>query len=184
MRSPTTLPASSQSEPRAAGPRQAAAARRFEPVGPQHAEALAALFERNSTPAVTGMFDPFPLTVREAHRIALTPRKDLYYVASSEGRLLGLSMLRGFDEGYEIPSFGIFVDHESHRQGVGRELTAWTIEQARRLGCPAVRLTVYARNLAARRLYESLAFVEQKRQSSERAGRPEEKIVMLLDFGG
>jgi ribosomal protein S18 acetylase RimI-like enzyme len=157
---------------------------RFATVGPEHADALGALFERNSLPAVTETFDPFPLTAAEARRIALDPRRDDYYIATRGENLLGFSMLRGFDEGYEIPSFGIFVDHESHGQGVGRRLTAWTVEQARRRGCPAVRLTVYADNDAALGLYASLGFEEQERQPVERGGQPVEKIVMLLELGG
>jgi ribosomal protein S18 acetylase RimI-like enzyme len=47
-----------------------------------------------------------------------------------------------------------------------------------------VRLTVYAANVAACRLYESLGFVEQERRSVERMGRADEKILMRLDFGG
>jgi ribosomal protein S18 acetylase RimI-like enzyme len=136
---------------------------------------------------VTELFDPFPLSAPEAARIAREPRKDAFYLALRGEVALGLSMLRGFDEGYEVPSFGIFVDHEHHGQGIGRELTVRTIEQARRRGCPAVRLTVYSDNRAARRLYESLGFLEQERRRAERAGHPgetHEKIVMRLDLGG
>ena len=156
----------------------------FATVGSEHADALVALFERNTVPAVAVMFDPFPLTAARARRIALQPGRDCYYMATRGEGLLGFSMLRGFEEGYEIPSFGIFVDHESHGQGVGRRLTAWTIEQARRRGCPAVRLTVYADNAAARGLYASLGFREHERQPVERQGQPVEKIVMLLELSG
>jgi ribosomal protein S18 acetylase RimI-like enzyme len=156
----------------------------FEPVGPGHLDTLSALFERNANPQVTEMFDPFALNAAEARRIALKPRQDAYYLASDGELSLGFSMLRGFDEGYAIPSFGIFVDHEHHGRGVGRKLTAWTVEQARGRGCPAVRLTVYAGNVAARRLYESLGFVEQERLLSDSPERSEEKVVMRLDFGG
>lgn len=184
MTSPTTLPASSRFDPAGTGGVDAAIALRFEPIEPRHADRLAELFERNRVSRVTDMFDPFPLTGAEARRIALVPRRDAFYVATRNERLLGFSMLRGFDEGYAIPSFGIFVDHQSHGQGVGRELTAWTIEQARRRDCPALRLTVYVSNLTAHRLYESLGFVEQERQSVDRMGHPDEKIVMRLDLGG
>jgi ribosomal-protein-alanine N-acetyltransferase len=154
----------------------------FEEVAPGHAGALAALFERNSVPAVAETFDPFPLTGAEARRIACEPRRDCYYVAARGQDLLGLSMLRGFDEGYEVPSFGIFVDHASQGAGVGRALTAWTIERARLQGCSAVRLSVYADNSAARGIYDSLGFREQERQLVERGGRQVEKIVMRLEF--
>lgn len=133
---------------------------------------------------MTETFDPFPLSAVEARRIALEPRQDGFYLAVRGEMPLGLSMLRGFDEGYEVPSFGIFVDHENHGQGIGRALTVWTIQQARQRGCPAVRLTVYARNVAARRLYESLGFVEQDRQGVDRAGEPDEKIIMRLELDG
>ncbi len=155
----------------------------FEKVRPEDASALAALFERNSIPAVTEKFDPFPLTSVHAHRIALEPRQDDYYIALCKKDLLGLSMLRGFDEGYEIPSFGVFIDHACQGRGVGRRLTVWTIDQARLRGCPAVRLSVYADNVGARSLYASLGFHEQERQAVERTGRPVEKIVMCLEFG-
>jgi len=157
---------------------------RYERVGPEHVGELAALFERNRIPAVTEMFDPFPLDADQARKIALEGGEDAFYVALRGELAVGFSMLRGFDEGYAIPSFGIFVDRSSHGQSIGRELTAWTIEQARRRGCPGVRLTVYAANVAARRLYDSLGFVEQQRQSIDRMGRSDEKVVMRLDFGG
>jgi ribosomal protein S18 acetylase RimI-like enzyme len=157
---------------------------RFESVEARHLGALTELFERNSMPAVTSSFDPFPLTAREAQRIALEPHKDAYFVAVRAGRPVGLSMLRGFDEGYEIPSFGIFVDHEAHGQGVGRALTAWTVGAAQGLGCPSVRLTVYSTNSVALGLYASLGFVEQRRRSVDRGAGDEEKIVMCLSLGG
>lgn len=155
---------------------------RFEPVEAKHVDALTELFERNSTSAVTSSFDPFPLTAREAQRIALEPCKDAYFVAARADRLVGLSMLRGFDEGYEIPSFGIFVDYEAHAQGVGRALTEWTVDAARGLGCPSVRLTVYSTNSVALGLYASLGFVEQERRSVDRGEGTEEKIVMCLSL--
>jgi ribosomal protein S18 acetylase RimI-like enzyme len=166
------------------GANQASASLLVEPVTGQHVDALIELFERNSVPTVAASFDPFPLTAGEARRIALEPRKDAYFVASCAGRLLGFSMLRGFDEGFAVPSFGVFVDHEAQGRGIGRALTTWTIDAARRRGCPAVRLSVYSTNSVARGLYASLGFVESERQAMDRVAGPEEKIVMYLSLGG
>lgn len=157
---------------------------RFETVGPRHAEALSALFERNSVPSVTRSFDPFPLTADRARQIACESAEDTFYLALAADRPVGFSMLRGFDAGYAIPSFGIFVDRLHQGEGIGRRLTEWTVAQARRRGCPAVRLTVYASNPAAYALYASLGFRERERQPVERAGRVDEKIVMLLELVG
>jgi ribosomal-protein-alanine N-acetyltransferase len=158
----------------------ARASLRFERVQVTHAGLLTELFERNARPEVTSSFDPFPLDRKEARRIALESHRDGYYVAARADSLVGFSMLRGFDEGYEIPSFGIFVDHDAHGQGVGRALTAWTIEAARRRGCPSVRLSAYANSAVALGLYASMGFVERERLVINRAAGPEEKIVMCL----
>ena len=64
--------------------------------------------------------------------------QDDYYVAARGEDLLGFSMLRGFDEGYEIPSFGIFVDHESHGQGIGRRSDC--VDDRAGPSCEAARL--------------------------------------------
>jgi ribosomal-protein-alanine N-acetyltransferase len=154
----------------------------IEAVTPNHAELLAELFERNRVPAVTSGFDPFELTGQEARRIALGTHKDEYYVAARAGSLVGFSMLRGFEAGYEIPSFGVFVDHDAQGEGVGGALTAWTVAAARRLGCRSVRLSVYASNSIAHRLYISLGFVEQERSIVDRVAGQEQKIVMRLSL--
>lgn len=150
-------------------------------IAPRHTEALVAFFERNAVPAVEGTFDPFPLTAEQARAIAGRTGRDLYYALVRGRAIVAFSMLRGFDEGYEVPSFGIFVDHRHHGEGVGRMLTSWTIEQAWSVRCPAIRLTVYSHNAAAKHLYDSLGFVEVQRSPIAHAGGGTEKIVMRLE---
>jgi len=156
----------------------------IEPVQARHVQALVELFEGNRISVVSDSFDPFPLTADEAERIALQPRRDAYFVAGLQGGLVAMSMLRGFDEGFEVPSFGIFVDHRHHGQGIGRRLTAWTVDEARRRGYPSVRLSVYASNAGALHLYRSLGFGEQERELVTRAGGEDEKILMTKSLGG
>jgi ribosomal-protein-alanine N-acetyltransferase len=156
----------------------------IEPVQARHVQALVELFEGNRISVVSDSFDPFPLTADEAERIALQSRRDAYFVASLQGGLVAMSMLRGFDEGFEVPSFGIFVDHRHHGQGIGRRLTAWTVDEARRRGYPSVRLSVYASNAGALHLYRSLGFEEQQRDPVTRAGVQDEKILMTKSWGG
>lgn len=154
----------------------------FEQVRPEFLEILEELFERNFSTTVSEGFDPFPLTSAQARFVALERHEDLYYIALLGARAIGMSMLRGLDEGFEIPSFGIFIDVEYQGQGFGRWLTVWTIDQARKLRCGSIRLSVYADNLAAYKLYVSLGFVERERQRVVRASRAEEKIVMYLEL--
>lgn len=152
-----------------------------EQITPGDAGRLAGLFARNDVPAITRMFDPFPLSESEARRIAALRGKDGYYLAAVDGLTVGFSMLRGFDEGYEIPSFGVLVDRAHHGQGLGRSLTEWTLAEAWRRGVPAVRLTVYAVNRSALRLYASLRFVECERAPLSPGDERGPKITMLLE---
>lgn len=155
---------------------------RFEVVGPGHAGALQSLFSRNADERITEQFDPFPLTPDVAVRIAVRPRLDEYFALAYTDRLVGLSMLRGADEGYEVPSFGILIDRSSQGRGLGRLLTERTLAAARDRGAPAVRLSVYAENRPAIRLYESLGFIARERVSVNRGERASEKLIMRLDF--
>ena len=76
-------------------------------LGPDDEAGVAALFARSRDHPEMAFFDPFPLTDETARRLACEPRLDRYYVAEVSSELIGLSMLRGWDEGYEIPSFGV-----------------------------------------------------------------------------
>jgi glycosyltransferase involved in cell wall biosynthesis/RimJ/RimL family protein N-acetyltransferase len=146
------------------------------------ATGLTRFFIRNDDPKVFSQFDPFPLTEENAVRIALQPTRDRYYGAFLGDRVIALSMLRGWDEGYEVPSFGIAVDVDFHGEGLGTLLTSWTLEQARLLGCKQVRLSVYGSNKIARRIYERLGFTEVEREQIERPGGADDRIVMVREL--
>ncbi|MFI4989752.1 MAG: GNAT family N-acetyltransferase [Solirubrobacterales bacterium] len=154
----------------------------FVPIEARHLDALTELFRRNRDSAVGRTFDPFELSPEHATRIALEPRKDRYYAATHGVLLLAMSMLRGYEEGFVVPSFGVFVDARHQGEGIGRRLTKWTIEQAHLQGSPAVRLSVYSDNPRAHGLYESLGFHEQEREPVDRDGVAVEKIVMRLEL--
>jgi ribosomal protein S18 acetylase RimI-like enzyme len=67
-------------------------------------------------------------------------------------------MLRGWDEGYEVPSLGIAVLASARGTGLGRTFMQFLHSAARLQGAPRVRLKVYPENAAAWRLYESLGY--------------------------
>ena len=74
------------------------------------------------------------------------------------GQVLSYGMLRGWDEGYEIPSLGILVRADVRGAGLG-DLTMRLLHlAARRRGARRIRLTVYERNHRAISLYVSLGY--------------------------
>lgn len=145
-------------------------------------EALARFFEENNRPEITRHFHPFPLTSQTAFQIACTSHLDRYYIAIWNEHIVGLCMLRGWDEGFEIPSFGVFVDYRCQGLGMGRQMTEFAIAEARKMGCHTIRLSVYASNTRATRLYESLGFREISREPVLVAEEPDEKIIMIKEL--
>jgi ribosomal-protein-alanine N-acetyltransferase len=153
----------------------------FREIVPEDSAALARFMEENNVPAVVRTFNPFPMTAETARRIACAPRLDRYYGAFLDGRVVALSMLRGWDEGYSVPSFGIMVDHRLHGMGIGARVLDDTIGEAVRLGCRRVRLSVFAGNRRAVGLYLSRGFVEESRERVLLAGEADERIIMYKE---
>ena len=151
---------------------------------PADTAALAAMFERSAGGTGMQYFDPFPMTAETARRLTLEPRRDRYYVATADGAVVGLSMLRGWDAGYEIPSFGIMVDPEWHGRSVGSLLTDHTLAAARALGCEQVRLSVYGSNAVAVDMYRRRGFVEVSEETVEKPWGPDQRVVMTKPLDG
>ena len=142
--------------------------------------ALTDFFERNDREDVTMFFHPFPLTAQTAAALcATTSRKDIYGAAFAGDTIVGLYMLRGWDEGYQVPSFGVIVERALHGRGIGRLLTQTALGDARQRAVARVRLTVSERNSRAIALYASLGFREAER--IERGGHQD--LVMLNELG-
>jgi|APSaa5957512622_1039677.scaffolds.fasta_scaffold175441_1 GNAT superfamily N-acetyltransferase len=141
---------------------------------------LSILFSENNVPVVTNNFLPFSLTQATAKWIACDPHQDRFYICILDGKAVGFSMLRGWEEGYSVPSFGMFVDHQFQGRGIGKVLMNLTIEEARKLGCFQVRLSVYANNLVACKIYHYAGFIEIERSKTEKG--LDYKIIMIKDL--
>ena len=153
---------------------------RIREVVPADAALLVEFFKVNATAATLRHFSPFRLDEATARQIAMEPRLDLYFAAFLEEVIVGLSLLRGWDEGFEIPSFGMLIDERLRGKRVGRRLMEWTMEEARRRGCSQVRLSVNASNRAGMHLYESMGFIRQGETPIWVRGEPDVKIVMAM----
>ena len=125
-------------------------------------EQLGGLLEANNRPEVINFFYPFPMSRETAQKILSPFKKDSFFVAVLDNEFIGLSMLRGFDEGFNIPSFGIFIDFFHQGNGYGRKLTEWTLNWSDEHQIENVRLAVYATNMVALKLYLSLGFVKSE----------------------
>lgn len=129
------------------------------PIEPSDAARLGKFFERLAADPQSAYFRPHPLTMQFALDLcSAVGREDEYLVAVIGGDVVGYAMLRGWDEGYATPAFGVAVDVAHRGDGLGRALLEYALVRAREHGASDVMLKVHPDNIGARRLYESVGF--------------------------
>jgi len=142
----------------------------FRPVTPADEDGLANLFLALAGAGDEHLFHPHPLTHAAARTVCRHregtgdgPHDEYHIVVAPSGyggseTVVAYGMLRGWTEGYETPSLGVAV-HPDHRgRGIARQLMEHLHCVAAARGAARVRLKVYRQNIAAIRLYESLAY--------------------------
>ena len=127
-------------------------------VDATHAHALCRFFELLQVRGVEKYFHPHPLTAQSACERAQYLGKDVYLILFSAGEILGYGMLRGWDEGYAIPSLGVVVHPDLQGQGLGRRLMENLQTVAMERGASKIRLRVSPENHGAVKLYRSLGY--------------------------
>ncbi len=127
-------------------------------VDPSLAGPLAVFFAQLREQGDELVFHPHPLSDREAERIANYNGNDLYYVLVHGARVLAYGMLRGWDQGFQVPSLGVAVLPSLRGQGVGGTLIRFLHLAARLRGARSIRLKVHTSNAVARRAYERLGY--------------------------
>jgi ribosomal-protein-alanine N-acetyltransferase len=127
-------------------------------LGVAHQQALEALFSRVAADATGNHFHPHPFNDVEAERICRRATKDLYIGMFRTDVLVGYGMLRGWDEGFQVPSLGIYLTPQMRGTGAARILMQHLHESAKRAGASRIRLNVHIDNIAARQLYLSLGY--------------------------
>jgi ribosomal protein S18 acetylase RimI-like enzyme len=103
-------------------------------------------------------FHPHPSTIEAIKRCSAETTADCYYVLKADATVLGYGMLRGWDEGYDIPSLGIAVHPKIRGKGWGSAFMHFLHATARTKGAKKVRLTVHRSNTVALRMYKTLGY--------------------------
>lgn len=154
----------------------------FRPAAPEDEAGLAVLFSALAVAGDGRLFHPHPLTPEAARAIcrwrdtAATNTADEFHLAidgsggDGPGVIVAYGLLRGWAEGFTVPSLGIAV-HPDHRgRGIARRLMHHLHDVAAGRGAERVRLKVYRHNSAALRLYESLGYEFRPHSPTELVG--------------
>jgi RimJ/RimL family protein N-acetyltransferase len=124
---------------------------------PHHSQELSSLLQSERAEYVQ-YFTPFPFDVASLEMRLASAKRDRYWGIRWEDNIVGFFMLRGFDEGYERPSFGIVISEAYSCFGLGKLALYYSLSWSRLSKIKAVMLKVHPDNLIARRMYEQAGF--------------------------
>jgi [ribosomal protein S18]-alanine N-acetyltransferase len=136
--------------------------------------ALASFFRALEENGDTQHFHPHPFSEDFLEKLSRYQGKDLYYVAVERNNVLAYGLLRGWDEGYAVPSLGIALLPNVRGTGLGKAFMHFLHVAARRKGALRIRLKVYPDNTRAVELYRGFGYVFQ--------GIENEQMVGILTF--
>ena len=114
--------------------------------------------------------------------------KEIEIIAEVDGKLVGLAGIEKTGDFFKLShraEFGVSVDKDYWKLGIGRALTEACIECAREAGYTLLELNAVAENTAALSLYKSVGFVEYGRHPRGFKTRPDgyqEVIYMYLEL--
>ena len=151
------------------------AALEFRRLGPELLPGLRDFFRSLAADPDSALFHPHPFTDGEAERVCSSAGKDLYLAAAVDGEVRAYGMLRGWDEGYAIPSLGIAVHPSARGTGLGAAFMQYLHAAAAARGAKTIRLKVYAHNARAKALYERLGYIA--------AGESGGQLLYTLELG-
>lgn len=127
------------------------------PLTVEDAPALTALLARQG-PAYLAHFHPFAFDEKTLSGVLRAARKDRFWGLRVKGELAGFWMLRGFDEGYARPAFGVFVAQAYSGQGLARLALQSALDWCTAQKVATVMLKVAPANERARRTYVCAGF--------------------------
>lgn len=101
-------------------------------------------------PEYARFFYAFEFDEEKIGDILVRRKKDVYSGLFWQGALSAIFMLRGWDEGYDIPSFGVFVA-EKYRGGSFMRISLEIAKTISRLsGAKQLRATIHPDNISPR----------------------------------
>jgi len=127
-------------------------------IGPDLALELSELLQ-NSDLDYSRYFIPFSFDFKTVKKILTDVNLDLFFGIFVNNKLIGFYMLRGFDEGYDIPSYGVWVSSEFSGRGIARLTLQHAISFCKINNINKLMLKVHPDNLKAKKLYEDFGFI-------------------------
>ena len=115
----------------------------------------------NSPKKYIKYFTPFNFDSITIKSVLDNSLKDTFFGIFINQQLIGFYMLRGWDAGYEIPSYGVFISSGHKGIGLGKLTLLHAISFCRLNQTKKLMLKVHPENLVAKKLYENMGFIKR-----------------------
>ena len=124
---------------------------------PEHISELIKKLSENSAEYLK-LFTAFELTPDTFNSILSKAVRDKYFGIFFGETIIGFYMLRGFDQGYEVPSYGVVISSDFSNKGLSRLTLYHAFSVCKLNGIKKIMLKVRPENIFAKKLYESVGF--------------------------
>jgi ribosomal-protein-alanine N-acetyltransferase len=103
-------------------------------------------------------FHPHNMEYNTIKSILTNNKNDKYKIVLFENKIIGYGILRGWDEGFEIPSLGIIIDKDYRGLGLSKLLINYLEFIAKISKSEKIRIVVHKNNLVAYNLYKKMNY--------------------------
>jgi len=104
-------------------------------------------------------FTPFSFQTDDLVKRIKNTDKDRYWGIWFEKELIGFFMLRGFDEGFECPAYGVYISKRFANHGLSKLAIQFAFTWCQLNQTPSLMLKVHPENSYARKTYEKVGFI-------------------------
>lgn len=112
----------------------------------------------NSSNEYSKYFIPFQFDLASISAVLRKAEKDMFFGLYVEKKLIGFYMLRGWDAGYEIPSYGVWISESFSSKGLSKLTLHHAISICKINKIEKLMLKVHPDNLIAKKIYEDFGF--------------------------
>jgi len=106
----------------------------------------------------TKYFVPFSFEEDSITKIISDAVNDKFFGVFINDDLAGFYMLRGFDQGYEVPSYGVWISEKFSGLGLSKLTLQHAITFCKINGLKKIMLKVHPENTVAKHIYENFGF--------------------------
>jgi [ribosomal protein S18]-alanine N-acetyltransferase len=132
-----------------------------------HIDSLRRLYAALEASGESALFAPHSFAAAHLATLCEPRCKNLHYVMVARDEAIGYGLLRGWDEGYTVPSLGIAIESRWRGTGCGLALMHFLHAAARAASASRVRLRVHPSNGVAISLYERVGYAFESEPDSD-----------------